>query len=282
MLKDCSFLLSSYDGGEDLWEGFFTALKEQWPEMDMPVYLNTETKQYVFPGYEIHSFAPCKERDMPWAKRLQETLKRIDTEFVLLFLEDFWLDDRVDDAYFRKCLQWMRENEDIATFSFYPCLPSENIDDGLFERMELRPQKCEYKLNCQVAIWRTKKLAKFLRSHEDPWEWEVWGSIRAGRYKERFYTLKEGEKLVFSYGNPEVGCLIHRGRWVKKVALALKEKYNLDIDFSIRGFEDFDVFRADLIRSQEQTFWQKLTQPNVHRKICNKIVRTIRKMRSII
>ena len=48
MNKDCTFLLSSYDGGDDLWEGFFKALSVQWPEMDMRIVLNTETKSFSF------------------------------------------------------------------------------------------------------------------------------------------------------------------------------------------------------------------------------------------
>ena len=240
MNTDCTFFLSTYDGGEDLWKGFFKALSVQWPEMDMPIALSTETKSYDYPGYEIRALNSGKRR-IPWAKRLRRALERVDTEFILLFLEDFWLDSKVDDARFRQVLAWMKENPDVSTVSFYPCLPGENIDDGKLEGFELRPDTCEYKLNCQVALWRREKLIEYIRPHESPWEFEIYGSKRASRYKERFYTYKTYTDLVFSYGDPNVGCLIHRGKWVEDVARRLDAMYDLHTDFSVRGFEDFDT-----------------------------------------
>ena len=241
--KDCSFLLSTYDGGEDLWEGFFKALSVQWPEMDMKVFINTETKDYQYPGFDIEVCNQTTKEEQPWATRLINTLKRIDTEFVLFFLEDFWLADRVDDAFFKKTLQWMKDYPEVANFSYYPCLPGSNIDDGKFERFERRPQKCRYKYNCQVGLWRTKELISFFKPDESPWEWECYGSMRAGRKnKQLFYALKEDAPLIFSYGDNLKGCIIHRGKWVKDEVLPLAEKYGLDIDYSKRGFEDFDEY----------------------------------------
>ncbi|MGI6756827.1 MAG: hypothetical protein ACOX32_02795 [Bacteroidaceae bacterium] len=246
--KNCSFLLSTYDGGEDLWEGFFKALSVQWPEMDMKVYINTETKNFQYPGFDIQVCNQKTKEELPWATRLINTLKCIDTEYVLFFLEDFWLAERVDDDFFRRTMQWMKENPDVANFSFYPCLPGTNIDDGRFERFELRPQKCKYKYNCQVGLWRTKELISFFKPDESPWEWECFGSMRAGKNKQKFYSLKEDAPLVFSYGDNLKGCIIHRGKWVKDEVLPLAEKYGLEIDYSKRGFEDFDEYW----RSQEK------------------------------
>lgn len=277
MNKDCTFFLSSYDGGEDLWEGFFKALSVQWPEMDMKVVLNTETKEYQYPGYEIESFRPSLGKDLTWAERIIESLKHVDTEYVLLFLEDFWLDKRVDDAFFRKTLDWMKQNPDVANFSYYPCLPGSNIRDERFERFELRPQKCEYKFNCQVGLWRTKELISFFRTHEDPWEWEVFGSMRAGRCSQKFYCLKEEAEPVFSYGDNLTGCIIHRGKWVKDAVIPLAEQYGLTIDYSKRGFEDFDEFWA----WRKKNVWQKAMNGHVLEKIWNRIYKQYRKWLSL-
>ena len=245
MDKKCTLFLSSYDKGEDLWEGFFTALSIQWPEMDMPIVLNTETKNYSFPGYSINAFHPCKNRNLTWAERIVYVLSRVETEYVLFFLEDYWLDERVDDGFFKKVLGWMDNNLDVANFSFYPCLPGSNIQDDRFDRFELRPQKCEYKFNCQVGLWRTRELIHCFRKHEDPWEWEMYGSIRAGRLRKKFYSLKDDSKRVFSYGDNLTGCIVHRGKWVRDAVVPLADKYGLSIDYSKRGFEDFDSFWKD-------------------------------------
>jgi len=277
MNKDCTLLLNSYDGGEDLWEGFFKALSFQWPEMDMKIVLNTETKHFSFPGYIIESFEPCKGTKMTWAERLINALNHIDTELVLTFLDDFWLDSKVDIDFFHKTVNWMKDNADVANFSFYPCLPGTNIDDKRFERFERRPQKCEYKFNCQVGLWRTKELISFLRPHESPWEWELFGSIRAGKCRQAFYSLKNNVPLVFSYGDNLKGCIIHRGKWVKEEVEPLAERYDLYIDYSKRGFEDLNEYFEKL----NMTKFQKIKQGNLFLLTWNKMKILYRKWLSV-
>lgn len=277
MNTKCTFLLSSYDNGEDCWEGFFKALQDQWQEMDLPIVLNTETKSYRYPGYEITTFGLHGGRKYTWGKRLLDTLKKIETPYILLFLEDYWLDQRVDDAFFRKTIEWMDENPDIATFSYYPCLPGTNIDDGKFERFELRPQACEYRFNCQASIWRRERLIEFIRPHESAWDWEVWGSMRASRYPDRFYTLKEGAPMVFSYGDNLTGCIVHRGKWNKEAVMPFVERYGLDIDFSIRGFEDWDEIHS----SRKPTMIERLKMPHLKDRIINRVTTPYRRWRSL-
>ena len=243
-MDNCTMLLSSYDGGEDLWEGFFTSVKHQWKDFHMPVVLNTESKSYTHEGFDIKTFQFYKPgQKVPWGKRLIRTLKAIKTDYILLILDDFWLEDAVDTEFLEKCLQWMKENPDVAVLSFKPVAGfGPNIRDNRFERFEKRPQKARYRFNCQVAIWRRKKLIKYLRPQESPWDWEMAGSIRSSRYKESFYTLIKGEKEVVPY---DMGWVVFRGKWTRRAAVPLAEKYNLNIDFSKRGFyEDYEKEQA--------------------------------------
>ena len=286
MKQDCTLLLSTYDGGADIWEGFFPCLAAQWPELDLPIVMNTESKSYAFPGMEIRTLGlyPDGGKRVPWAKRLREHLKRIDTEFILLFLEDFWLEGPVDDAFFRQCLQWMRENPDVANLSFQPT-PGPNIRDGRFARFERRPQDGAYRFNCQAALWRRERLIQFLRAHESPWEWEVTGSIRSQRYQDGFYSLTEGEKPVFPY-NLDLGGVIHRGKWNREAVVPLAEHYGLSIDYSRRGFEDWEKYAARDLADQQsavsETLWTKLTKPHLLRRLRKSAGIRWRRLRSLI
>lgn len=277
MRDDCTLLLSSYDNGEDCWDGFFTCLNDQWKEFDMPIVINTESKKYEFDGLNIKVIHPPKT-DIPWGKRLINTLDNIHTDYVLLFLEDYWIDNRVDNDFFEQSLVWLKENDDVASFSYYPCLPGTNIDDKRFERFELRPEKCEYKLNCQASIWRRKDLISFIRPHETPWEWEVWGSIRATRYKKKFYVLKENEKMVFSYGDNLKGCIVHRGKWNKDAVIPLAKKYNLDIDYSIRGFEKWEPDGT----VKRMPFIEALLLPHLIKRLWVRFTKPFRFLKSIV
>lgn len=279
-MKKCTLLLSTYDGGEDLWDGFFKALSIQWPEFDMPIVINTETKNYSNENFNI-SVINSGRKTIPWGKRIKNVLQKIETEYVLLFLEDYWLVERVDNDYFEKTLNWLDENKDVSTFSFYPCMPGENIKDKRFERMERRPDKCKYKFNCQVSLWRREDLIRYIRNHESPWEWEMYGSIRATRYKKCFYTLEKESNLCFSYGDPFYGCLIKRGKWVKEIATQVAEKYGLIIDFNKRGFITKKEINEEAKR-QELSFFKKLKLPHLLKRSIKKIYHLYREILSII
>lgn len=279
MSVSCTLLVASYDGGEDLWEGFFTALTRQWPELDLPIVLNTESKRYSFPGLEIKTMSLYPNASPPWGRRMLETLKRIDSEYILLFLEDFWLDAPVDDAFFRRCLEHMEENPDVAVLSFQRT-HGPNIRDGRFERFERRPQEAEYRFNCQAAVWRRERLIKFIRPHESPWEWEVLGSIRSSRYRDGFYTLIEGEKPVFSYDLLHGGA-IHRGRWNRGVVEPLARRYGLQIDYSRRGvWEEREEPKA--APAEVPTLLERLRMPHLPQRIGRRIRAEVRRMRSLI
>lgn len=234
-MEDCTLFLSTYDGGADMWEGFFTALCVQWPELKLPVAINTESKNFSWQGLDIQMLH-AKNKNMPWGKRLINALKQVDTEYILFFLEDFWLDAPVDNYFFEKCRQWMRDNTDVACLSFQ-WTRGPNIQDGRFERFERKAPDGDYRINCQAALWRRERLIAFIRPHETPWEFEWWGSIRSKRYPDSIYTQKENSKPVFSY-NLSVGGVVHKGRWNRNVVLPLAEKYGLSIDYKRRGFFD--------------------------------------------
>lgn len=267
----CTLLVAGYDGGEDLWEGFFTALTAQWPELDLPIVLNTESKSCSFPGLEIKTLGLYPDRVPPWGERMRETLKRIDTEYVLLMLDDFWLDAPVDDAFFRKCLGYMEDNPDVAVLSFQRT-HGPNIRDGRFPRFERRPQRAEYRFNCQAAVWRRERLIKFIRPKESAWDWELSGSVRSGRYRDGFYTLIEGEKPVFSYDR---GGVIYRGKWHRETIEPLCARYGLTIDFSRRGFYKEEPPAPP---APPPSFLERLRMPHRLRRIRDRLSREFLKL----
>lgn len=239
MINDCTLLLSTYDGGEDLWEGFFTALTTQWPGFNLPIVVNTETKTCKFRDLNIRTVnSGSGKRNAVWGRRLIKTLQNIETEYILFFLDDFWLDAPVDVEHFEKCRQWMRDNPDVASISFQRTR-GKNIKDGRFERFEKRPTKGTYRLNCQAALWRKDILISYIMPHESAWEWEEYGTIRSEKYVDALYSIIEEAPKVFSY-NLSMGGVIHRGKWVREVVVPLQERYNISIDYEKRGFwEDY-------------------------------------------
>lgn len=231
---NCTVVICSCDQNADTWDPFFKIFQDEWPDCPYPVVLNTESLSYDDPKMGIRSFRLYPHgKSVAWGKRLIETLKRIETPYVLFLLDDFFLLDRVDEQAVLKCMKWMEDDPRIAVFSFQPTL-GRNLPCG-YEGFELRPQNGEYRLNCQAAIWRRERLIAFTRAHESPWEWELYGSIRSRRYRDLFFSVREGTPPVFNY---YPGGGLHRGKWVPEAVHELFQKHNITIDPADRGFWD--------------------------------------------
>lgn len=256
---DCSLLLNTCDGYSDCWDAFFKLWKIQWPDFDMDVVINTESLDYSFPPFRIKT---VHNKD-PWGNRLIGALDSIDKKYVLFCLEDFLIESPVAVEEIEKCYNYMEENGDIACFSFYPTEDENNIRSEKYAGFEKRPQKGEYRLNCQIALWNREKLRSYIRRHESPWEWELYGSRRSSRYKDEFYSICHDAEIVFDYKN---GGALRRGRWWMELVHPLNEKYDLKMDFSKRGtFEDFQN-----------------NPPKRKRKLLRGIKNRINKLRSLI
>lgn len=235
MAERCTLLVNSCDAYDDLWVPFFTILMHRWKPIPYPIVLNTESKSFSFPNLDIRTFQFYDEKDnVPWGERLIKTLQHIDTEYVLCMLDDFFLLEDVEQARIDECMRWMDADHNIAVFSFWRTRQP-NIRDNRYPHFEKRPQNGEYRFNCQAALWRRDKLLQYIRPHESPWEWEIYGSIRSRRYKESFYSAIEGEPYVFVY-DWFAGGAVHRGKWTRGVS-GLLNNYNIKIDYSTRGFE---------------------------------------------
>lgn len=234
MAERCTLLVNSCDAYEDLWVPFFTILMHRWKPIPYPIVLNTESKSFSFPNLSIRTFQFYDEKDsIPWGERLIKTLQHIDTEYVLCMLDDFFLLEDVDQARIDECMRWMDEDHNIAVFSFWRTRQP-NIRDNRYPHFEKRPQNGKYRFNCQAAIWRRDKLLQYIRPHESPWEWEIYGSIRSRRYKESFYSAIEGEPYIMTYSI--LGCGLIRGKWARGTEEVFR-KYNIQMDFSVRGFK---------------------------------------------
>ena len=218
-------------------------LEEHWPDRPYPIVLNTESKSYEYKDMDIKTFRHYKPgKKVAWGRRLIRTLKCIDTEYILLLLDDFLLLEDVDQKRIEQCIDWMDKDRNISVFSFWRTRQP-NIKNNKYPHFEKRPQVAEYRFNCQAAIWRRKELIKYLRPHESPWLWEIYGNKRSSRYKEDFYSAIEGEPYIFTY-DWKGGGAIHRGRWTQS-AVKLLRQYGVDIDFSVRGIENIDDIKHE-------------------------------------
>ena len=148
----------------------------------------------------------------------------------------------------------MKKNTDIACFNYRSI--NGPFDGEIFNKYVLANPKAKFRVNLQAALWRKDFLLKFIRKHENPWQFESWGSIRARRYKDKIYHLKKEAKTPIEYPR---GGIIANGKWLedKNIEWLINEGYD-DIDFSKRGIYHWGDKRVTEIvhRSFAEKCWQ--------------------------
>ena len=159
-IKDCTLVVSSCDAYEDLWPAFFKILSIEWPNIECPIVLNTESKSYNYPGLDIRTFRMYHPGEkIPWSRRLRETLEKIESKYIIFMLDDFFLQGTVDTKRLKQCLDSMEQNNRIVSFCFMETFSS-NVKDERYIQFERRPLIAPYKLNCQAALWRRNSISK--------------------------------------------------------------------------------------------------------------------------
>lgn len=239
MKNDCTILVNSCDAYSDTWYPFFKLLKRYWPDREFPIFLNTESKKFEYDNLNINVInLPDKlqnKKHVTWGKRMIETIKRIDSKYIIFMLDDFFLTDYVDNVRIKQILSWMEDNENIAVFSLYPVSKSkyEDIISDKYPGFCLRNKKGPYRYNCQAAIWRKDELIRCFRKTENPWEWELNGNKRSFKSKREYYALNDNTNLPFKYYFSDIGIV--RGKWKLPETADFFKKENIEIDFSIRN-----------------------------------------------
>lgn len=237
-MTDNIIVINTCDAYEDVWELFFSAFQEHWPECKYKIVLNTENKKFVLTAIDVrtHNFDSPNGRDM-WGLRLKQTLSECESKYVVMLYDDFVLEGAVDQEKIVNCTRWLDENPDVAVFYFINNSSNKNVDDHRFDNFELMPKKGDYKLNSAPAIWRREKLLEFIDDHDNPWAWEFFGSYRTYHRTDLFYCVKKEHENIYPY-NYAMGGAIYRGKWVGNIVAPLISKYNLRIDTNKRGLAD--------------------------------------------
>jgi hypothetical protein len=217
-LPSCAVMVSSCDAYRDLWRPFFTLFWRYWPDCPFPVYLGSNET-----GYEHPRVTTLKVPEQTWSKNLKGFLEQIEADYVLMLLDDFFLDGAVDTNLLVRHL--------VALNSFggtvlriYPRPGPEERLAGHKEIGSLHP-RAPYRVSAQPAFWNRQKLISLLRDDESAWEFESKGTERSQVHANGFYGTY---KPLLSYCH-----VVERGEWFRSAARRYKTE-QIGCDFAAR------------------------------------------------
>lgn len=218
---DCSIMVLSCDRNKNVVDIFFRFFKKNWGDCPFDVYLGMENETKSVEGVRTLLCSGA------WGRRFLSYLKEIDSEYVLVILEDFVLEERADTKQILQYLKLMKKNKKIVNIAFAEIYDEHNADTGI-PHLKKRKKNADYLINLQTGLWRKSFLEKIVRENENPWQTELYGSVRARKYKDSvFLCLDSDENSPYKYGR---GWLIVRGKWNGNEILRLgAEKFGNDV-----------------------------------------------------
>lgn len=215
-------LVVSCDKYADLWPHFFRLLRLRWPDCPFPVLVGSNLLPPDIPGVTSALIGP----DSSWSAGTQKMLDRVTelhpgADYVLLFLEDFFLTAPVDTRRVQHLVRIARQNGigclRLAAGLPLALPPTNELSE--FPGVGIVAPGEPYRVTLQVAVWRIETLRRLLVPGLSPWEFETIGT-----------HMSEGLDDVFwAVMNPaiEYDHAVEKGKW-KPEGLAILRSAGLE------------------------------------------------------
>ena len=237
MNEKITILVNSSDGFEDCWSPFFELLHIFWPNCNHPIMLNTEFKDYHNDKFNIKSskvHTGVTNRKLTWSECLIEVLKKIDTDILLYLQEDYFIEKSINSKKIDEFIGLMQGNKNIKYIGLTHFGNGGKFTEWQNNDLQLVSQNAEYRISTQAALWDKTTLLSYLRSDENGWMFEIFGTKRAQKRNDLFLTAN---RSIYNFDNPIIyyeHTGIIKGKWHHRMPELFKNYY-ITIDFNKRG-----------------------------------------------
>lgn len=219
-MYNTSFLIPSCDKYSDLWKPFFSLFWRYWQSDLFPVFLGANNLRYADDRVKTIRVG----NDQGWSDGLLKMLEVIDTRYVILMLDDFFLRSVVNGNQILQCIRATVDMDGHMLRLVPRPRPDHPVSD--FSFIGSIGNASPYRVSTQGAIWKKKTLQNLLDRNESIWEFEINGTERSREIQNGFYSVW---KPVLTYHHH----VIERGKWFRREARKFGSM-NIGCDFNAR------------------------------------------------
>jgi hypothetical protein len=158
MDEKISLLISSCDSYLDSVLIFNKLLRKNWNNIKMPIFLLNETSNVKLEGISTINGGADKN----WSGRLIEGIKLINTEYILLMLDDYFIGSKVDELIFQDIIEKLEKFK----MNYYRLTNIPKTKDKIknIPFVGYIRDNQRYGINLQASIWRKEFLLNILVS----------------------------------------------------------------------------------------------------------------------
>lgn len=259
--NDLAIFITSFDGYSDLWNPFFEIFNYYWGDCKYNMYLSSNYKNYSYRNLKVLSIG----QEISWKDRMLKSLEKINEEYVLIFLEDYFLGNVVKNKDIEEIMDFIKKNNVLMyRIAHYP-KPKKN--KGIVGNAIPIFKDQRYGVNFQCAIWNKKHLYKIIESLENSscWDFEYYFLKIASKSTHELYKYYFVDKRnLFNIKN---GVL--KGKWIPSTVKYYRKK-GVDFKLSQREF----LSKAEVLKMKTYGIGRKVV-PKEANYIFKKILRKI-------
>ena len=169
MLKDkLTLVIHSCDKFSDLWDAHVELLNQNWGDRNIDTFLVTDKETTkVYDGITVLSTG---ER-MELSERTASALTSIQTEYVLITLDDYFLTKKISTEKIANLLSAM-EKENLDYVRMFPIPKSKDKIEG-YKSLYRVNLNGNYKVNLYPGLWRKSFVEKTIQQSLNAWQYEV-------------------------------------------------------------------------------------------------------------
>lgn len=169
---DMSILVLSCDKYKYAWDDFFNLRDKFWPDCPYPWYVVTESADYNRDRVKV---IHCGS-NLNWTGRFKFAAKETGSKYVAVYLEDFFIEARIDNQQISLLLKLMDEKEVsmINVGDVFKWITQQPQTERLNENLIVIPKHLRYGISASLSIWRTSFLLDYLGDEDcSAWDFEM-------------------------------------------------------------------------------------------------------------
>ncbi|MBQ3288825.1 MAG: hypothetical protein IJH50_05385 [Kiritimatiellae bacterium] len=223
MNSDCTVLVTSCDAYRDVEGPFLTLFRRYWPDCPFELVVNGETG--AADGFDR---AVLSGKGKTWSQMLAEALDEVSTPYVLMLMNDYYLESLVDTALFLRRLGEAKAS-DALNYRLCPDPPR-------------AVKNTAYAVSCKAGIWNRDFLRDLAARTKSAWEFERYGSFMFDMSDPR--PILVTERLEFPFLD-----VVHKGYW-EPFGVELLRREGIAVDFAKRTLPPLGVRIRETVKNR--------------------------------